>query len=109
MTRTRLMTAALMMLALLQAPATGAATLPEYYPGTYDVIGRFNGVNQTEGYIVINDSALPISPQARVYTPSSKSETLRGLRPGMTVAVRREHRGVPVTEVWVMPDGYREE
>lgn len=109
MIRTRLLAATLMLLTLLQAPAAGAATLPEYYPESYDVIGRFNGINRTEGYIVINDSALPIDLKARVYTPSSKSETLRSLRPGMTVAVRREHRSVPVTEVWVMPDGYREE
>lgn len=105
MTLRKLLPITALALSLGHAPgAAGADTaLPAYYPEQFEAVGTLDGINHQQGFIVIDDRAISVDQSARVYTPTSQSQTLSQLKPGMTIAINREHRGAPVKEIWVIP------
>ncbi len=105
MKTSKLISVALLAFALGQAPAAvnAAGALPAHYPEEFEAIGTLDGINGQEQFIVIDDRAIPVDPSVRVHTPSSQFQTLSYLKPGMTIAIKREHRRAAVQEIWVMP------
>jgi hypothetical protein len=105
MTLKKFFPVALLTLALGQASGlAGAATnLPAHYPEDFEIIGTLDGINGAEKYIVIDDRAIPLDLSARVYTPSSQFQTLSHLKPGMVIAIKRDHSREAIKEIWVMP------
>lgn len=109
MNRKHSMTAALLLLLSLALPAT-AATLPEYYPESFDRSGVINRVDVDNRVIVIDDSKVQLSLNLKVYTPTTRFATIRSLKPGMrigfgTTGSRAAHNSA-VPELWVLPDDY---
>lgn len=105
MTLKRFFPIAILALSLSQmsGPAVAQDALPEDYPESFEAVGTLDGINGQERFIVIDDRAIPFDPTVRVYTPSSRSQTLSQLKPGMRIGIKREHRREPVKEIWVMP------
>ncbi len=95
------------LITLLGATTVAANNLPEYYPDHYEAIGPLVGINSQDGYVVILDFQYPYNSATRVNTPATRFETTAYLRPGMLVGISREDRHSPVTDIWVLPDGYQ--
>lgn len=106
MTLKRFFPIAILALSFSQAPGPAGAAdtpLPEHYPESFEAVGTLDGINGQERFIVMDDRAIPFDPSVRIHTPSGRSHALSELKPGTVIAIRREHRGEAVKEIWVMP------
>jgi|GEM_PF-1363355 len=92
-------------LLLVSLPAA-AGSLPDYYPEGFQSWGKLNRLDTERSYIVINDEALRLASQVKVYTSDSRFGTLNILHNGMTVGVQVRGNNSIVTEVWVLPADY---
>jgi hypothetical protein len=94
-----------LMLALSHAVAGAAGGVPDYYPNAFAQWGVITNIDAGAGRIVINDLTVPIAPDLKVYTPTTRHETQHVLRIGMRVAYGAGGARAPgtLTELWVLP------
>ena len=94
---------------LLYSLASGAASLPNYYPANFRMWGVLDRLDIKTGEAVINDMKVTLSDNIHVYTLSSQFSSVQSLQTGMKVgfAMPARGNGTPIiTEIWVLPDDY---
>lgn len=91
--------------------AVAAPGLPEYYPEDFAQVGNLVGVNTQDNFIVVDDVSTLLASDLKVHTPATQFGTLRSLHPGMKVGItlREGASRRTVSDVWVLPAGYKPE
>ncbi len=94
-------------ISLLMTTMTSQAdtALPHYYPKSFAVFGVLSGLDTRSQTLTINDHGQRYDINIRVHTLNSQFSNLQALRPGMTIGA--SVAGERVTEIWVLPKGYR--
>jgi hypothetical protein len=83
-----------------------AGKVPDYYPEKFQSWGKLNRLDTERNVIVVNDAALRLAPQVKVYTVNTRFGTLDQLREGMTIGLQARGSKAVVSEVWVLPKDY---
>ncbi len=93
---------------MLLSLSVSASTLPGYYPDKFPATGTINRIDIKRGEIVLNDSLLKISNNAKVHNLNTEFSTVQTLRSRMNIGFSvTSINGKPlVTEIWVLPNNY---
>lgn len=96
---------------LLWAPAVLAASLPAYYPQTFQRIGQIGQLIKQKNHIVISDQVYKMSPSTLISTSWSRNARASNLRVGRHIgfSVTGEGGGQmgTVTHIWLIPKGIK--
>lgn len=84
-----------------------ADTLPAYYPKTFAIFGTLGSIDTKSQTISINDRNKHYDLNIKVHTQNSQFSSLDALRPGMNVGASLSAGEPRITEIWVLPEGYR--
>ncbi len=84
-----------------------ADTLPDYYPKTFSVLGVLDGIDTRSQTLTIGDRNKRYDTNVRVHTQNSQFSSLDVLRPGMNVGVSLSVGEPRITDIWVLPKGYK--
>lgn len=87
--------------------SVSASSLPEYYPSNFSFNGTLGRIDKHTGILVINDRSIKISARLRVYTTNTEYGTIHTLQTGQHVAIRTAQGNTLLTEIWVLPKGYK--
>lgn len=95
-------------LLMLLAGSAAFAELPAYYPKDgFQRTGSLDGIDLGRQSIVINDAQYYLSNNAIVHSPTNFSVPFSRLRLGSVVGYKMAPNGRMVTELWILPDGYK--
>lgn len=96
--------------ALVLAGTATAQDLPNYYPKNgFQRTGSIDSVQLEAQRIVIDDIAYMISSSVVVHSPRSYSVPAKNLEIGARVGYKLVSGGRVITEIWLLPDSYRDE
>ena len=108
MMRTFRRTVAIVALAL--AGIASAQGLPDYYPTEgFQRTGVLDAVQPEAQRIIIGDLGYTYSSNLVVHSPRSYSVPMSRLKPGTRIAFKTlNNRGRVITEIWLLPDDYKD-
>lgn len=96
---------ALLMLLSLSL-SVSAATLPAYYPETFQMHGTVDRIDIKRGEIVINDMFWSLSMNVKVHSLTTEFSSIQTLRLGMNIgfSMNTVNGKNQVAEIWILPD-----
>ena len=85
------------------------AELPNYYPKDgFQRVGTLDAVQLERQLIVINDVPYTLTTNTIVHSTSSYRVPLSRLSAGLTIGYKFSSGGRLITEIWLLPSGYKE-
>jgi hypothetical protein len=92
----------------LMASSLSMADFPNYYPTDgFQRVGTLDGVQLGRQVVVIDDIPYSLANSVIVHSPSSYSVPSSQLRIGSKVGYKMAAGGRLITEIWLLPDDYK--
>jgi hypothetical protein len=97
-----------LLLGLLTTAAL-AGRPPDHDPERFPDAGTVDGIDLQQRTLIVSDRQQPLAAVVRVHDRSGGMGSLLQLREGMEIGYRTRStgtRGGPISEIWILPDGY---